>query len=158
MKNFVSGVLATLIFLAILSFQGDKHENNYPKKEWIIESKYLHLQKGVNKQEAREWLEKNYLPIYREYPGFNAILGEHTGGAIWGEQFSVDKSKGDFVIFYIFDTKQTKDFYFPKDGPWNELVQNAMKKYQPTVDDFFGKYIDKKKYYMNEYTIYASAK
>ena len=157
MKNFVLGAFTTLIFLTIFSFQNDRIEDEYPKKEWIIESKYLHLQNGINKEEAREWIEKNYLPMYREFPGFNAILGEHTGGALWGGEWSVDPSKGDLVIFYIFDSKRTKDFYFPKDGPWNELVQNAFKKH-PIVNDFFGKYIDKQKYQMNVYTIFSSAK
>ena len=156
MKNFILGITATLIFLTILSFQNDRSDE-YPKKEWIIESKYLHLQKGVNKEKAREWIEKNYLPMYREFPGFNALLGEHTGGGLWGGKLEIDTSKGDFVIFYIFDSKQTKDFYFPKNGPWNELVQNAIKRH-PIVNDFFEKYIDKQRYEMNEYTIFATGK
>jgi hypothetical protein len=157
MKNFGLGVLITLVFLTTFSFQNHQIDNEYPKKEWIIESKYLHLQKGVSKEEAREWIEKNYLPMYRELPGFNAILGEHTGGGLMGGKWSVDTSKGDLVIFYIFDSKRTKDFYFPQNGPWNELILNAYKKH-PIVNDFFGKYIDKGRYDMNEYTIYASAK
>ena len=157
MKNYLLGIVTVLALLAIFSFTGILDQHELPEKKWIIESKYLHLQDGIDKKEATEWIEKNYLPVYREFPGFNAILGEHTGGGLWGGEWTVDPVKGDLVIFYIFDSKRTKDFYFPKDGPWNDLIKNAMQKY-PIVDDFFRKYVDKEKYQMNEYTIFASAK
>ena len=155
MKNFVLGVLTTLTMVALLSFQND--ENDYPKKEWIIESKYLHLQDGISKEEAREWIEKNYLPLYREIPGLNVIFGEHTGSALWGGEWAIDPSKGDLVMFYIFDSKYTKDLYFPQGGPMHELVQNALKKH-PVTKDFWGKYVDQDKYLMTEYKIFTSAK
>ena len=157
MKEFAIGVLTGLLLITAFSFQFHPKEYGYPDKEWIIESKYLHLQEGIDKEEARNWIEQYYLPVYREFPGFNALLGEHTGGGLWGANLTKDPSKGDLVIFYIFDSKKTKEFYFPEDGPWHELVLKAADKY-PIIEEFFEKYVDKDQYQMNEYTIFASAK
>ena len=77
MKNYILGVLTSLIVVIIVGFVG-KEKSTIPKKEWIVGPRFLTLQKGISKEQAREWMEKEYLPLYRYYSGWNAELGEPT--------------------------------------------------------------------------------
>jgi hypothetical protein len=84
MRNFILGIITTLIGVAIFGFINHKKEGDIPRKEWIIAPRFLTLQKGITKEQAREWMEKEYLPLYRQLPGYNAMLGEITGSATGG--------------------------------------------------------------------------
>lgn len=67
-------------------------------------------------------MENEYLLLYREFPGFNAMLGEPLKSGRWGTTNNNAKEKGDFVVIYFFDTKKTKDHYFPEDGGWSDDI------------------------------------
>jgi len=88
----------------------------------------LTLQKGITKEQARKWMEKEYLPLYRNLPGFNAMLGEITGSGIAGKADSVAMKKGDFVLLYLFDSKATHQRYFPSDGSYGDDIKKAYEK------------------------------
>ena len=159
MKNFILGVLTTTMILIIFGFAYEINEPcDVPDKEWIIAPRFLTLQENVSKEEAREWLVNEYLLLYREFPGWNAMLGEPLRSGGWGTENNIAKEKGDFVLYYIFDTKKTKNFYFPEDGSWSEEVVNGIAKHQSTFDKLFGKYFIQDKYQSEEYLMFASSK
>ena len=159
MKKFKLGVLSTTVILIIFGFVYEINEpSDVPDKEWIIAPRFLTLQESVSKEEAREWLVNEYLLLYREFPGWNAMLGEPLRSGGWGTENNIAKEKGDFVLYYIFDTKRTKDFYFPEDGSWSEAVVNGIAKHQSTFDKLFGKYFIQDKYQNEEYLMFASSK
>lgn len=133
-----------------------RHASNQPEKNWVVAPRFLFLKEGVSKAEARKWLEDEYLPLYRQFPGFNASLGEPVKSARWGSKDNSDKEK-DFVIIYSFDSKETYDRYFPKDGFGPEIVE-GMKKHQSTIDKFFGKYFVQERYQFEDYMMFASSK
>lgn len=112
MKNFLSGIITAFICLAIFGFINNKKEREIPKKEWIIAPRFLTLQKGITKEQAREWMENEYLPLYRYHSGWNAQLGEPTASGKWGKSDNTAKEKGDFVLIYFFDSPKTRDHYF----------------------------------------------
>lgn len=93
MRNFIFGIIATLIAVAIFGFINDKHKTDIPKKDWIVAPRYLTLQKGITKEQAREWMETEYLPLYRYYSGSNVELGEPTGSGKWGNRITQLKKK-----------------------------------------------------------------
>ena len=78
MRNFLLGILTTVAIVVILGFV-PKKGSIIPKKEWVVAPRFLTLQKGITKEQAREWMENEYLPLYRHYSGWNAELGEPTG-------------------------------------------------------------------------------
>jgi hypothetical protein len=158
MKNFLSGILATVVVLITFGFVANEKESEIPKKEWIIAPRFLTLQKGITKEQAREWMEKEYLPLYRYYSGWNAMLGEPTGSGKWGKSDNSAKEKGDFVLVYLFDSPRTRDHYFPPGKPWSEEIQKVLAEHKSTWDDLFGKYFVQDKYQNEEYTMFASAK
>ena len=159
MKNFIFGVLAATVVLIIFGFAYEKNvPNDVADKEWIIAPRFYTLQDGVTKEEAREWLENEYLLLYREFPGFNCQVGEPLRSGGWGTEDNEAKEKGDFVMVYFFDSKETKDFYFPEDGSWSEAIVNGIAKYQSTFDKLFGKYFIQDKYHNEEYLMFASSK
>ena len=159
MKNFILGVLATTVILIIFGFAYEINEpSDVPDKEWIIAPRFLTLQESISKEEAQEWLVNEYLLLYREFPGWNAMLGEPLRSGGWGTENNIAKEKGDFVLYYIFDTKKTKNFYFPEDGSWSEAVVNGIAKHQSTFDKLFGKYFIQDKYQSEEYLMFASSK
>jgi len=47
-----------------------------PEYQQVISVKYLTLQDGVESEEAREFMESEYLQVYSELPGFNAKVGQ----------------------------------------------------------------------------------
>jgi hypothetical protein len=158
MKNFLFGIFATFIVVAIFGFINNKDEQDLPRKEWIIAPRFLTLQKGITKEQAREWMEKVYLPLYRHYSGWNAQLGEPTASGKWGTSDNTAKEKGDFVLIYFFDSPRTRDHYFPPNGSWSEEIQKVLAEHKSTWDDFFGKYFIQDKYQNEEFTMFASAK
>ena len=153
MKNFLLGSITTLAFLVIFGFYNEPKGPDTPEKEWVISPRFLKLQEGITKEEARKWLEKDWLPIYRNYPGWNAMLGEPLGGTANNNI----KEKADFVLVYFFDTKALKDHYFP-DGHWGDDVKKVVEENQSAWDDLFGKYFDHEKYQNEEYLMFASSK
>ncbi len=158
MKNFLLGIMAALIAIAILGFINNESKQEIPKKEWIIAPRFLTLQKGITKEQAREWMENEYLPLYRYYTGWNAQLGEPTGSGKWEIPDNTAKEKGDFVLIYFFDSTRTRDHYFPPNGPWSEEIQKVLAEHKSTWEDLFGKYFIQDKYQNEEYTMFASAK
>ena len=58
MKNYLLGIITTVIILGILSFSNRTNETTIPAKEWVIAPRFLTLQKGIKKEEAREWMEQ----------------------------------------------------------------------------------------------------
>ena len=119
MKNLLIAVLATASLAMILGFGSQvKQTTQSSGKAWVIAPRFLYLKEGVSKDEARKWLENEYLPLYKQFPGFNAMLGETFKSAKWGSRDSTDKDK-DFVVIYFFDSKETFDRYFTKYFPKN---------------------------------------
>lgn len=78
MKNYLLGMITVAIVLMVFSFTQKPNQSIPPDKNWIIAPRFLTLQEGVTKGEAREWMENVYLPVYRYYPGWNVMLGEPT--------------------------------------------------------------------------------
>ena len=158
MKNFFLGIVATFMIVAILGFFNYKEEQDVPKKEWVISTRFLTLQEGITKEQAKEWIEKEYLTLYRHWPGFNAMVGEPVKSGKWGESDGKVKQKGDFAIVYTFDSKKTLDRYFPPDGTWSDEIKKVLEEHKPIWDAYFGKYFVQDKYYMEQYLMLASAK
>lgn len=158
MRNSLSGMITVLVGIVIFGFINNQDKSDIPRKEWIIAPRFLTLQKGITKEEAREWMEKEYLPLYRHYSGWNAMLGEPTGSGKWGKSDNTAKEKGDFVLIYLFDSPRTRDHYFPANGPWSDEIQKVLADHKSTWDKFFGKYFIQDKYQNEEYTMFASAK
>ena len=158
MKKFMLGSLTTIVMIVVFGFIIEKNDSTIPEKEWIIAPRFLTLQDGITKEEARKWMENEYLPLYRYYSGWNAMLGEPLRSGGWGTPNNKAKEKGDFVLFYIFDTQKTRDHYFPLDGSWSAEVLNVLEKHQSTWDKFFGTYFIQDKYQNEAYLMFASAK
>lgn len=125
-------------------------------KAWIIAPRFLFLKEGVSKDEARKWLENEYLPLFRQFPGFNAEIGEPIKSSGWGSKDADEKEK-DFVMIYSFDSKETYDRYFPKDGSGPEIME-GIKKNQSTYDKLLGKYFIRERYQFEDYLMFASSK
>lgn len=150
--------LTVTIIAVMFGFVSEADEPiDTPDKVWIISPRFLTLQEGISKKEARQWLVNEYLLLYREFPGFNAMIGEPLRSGGWGTENNLAKEKGDFVVFYMFDTKKTKDYYFPPDG-WSDAIVDGIAKHQATFDKLFGKYFIQEKYQNEEYLMYASSK
>lgn len=144
--------------VGLLGFAKSPGESRPSANEWIVAPRFLTLKPGISKQEARDWLINEYLPLYRQYPGFNAMLGEPLQSGGWGTSDTSVKEKGDFVLVYVFDTRETKDRYFPPAGGWSEEIARVVAKHQSTVDQLFGKYFIRERYQMEEYLMFAAAK
>jgi len=157
MKNILIGAMMIISVAALQGFYNEKKEVlNLPGKAWVIAPRFLHLKEGVSKSEAQRWLEKEYLPLYRQFPGFNAMLGEPVKTAGWGARDSTGKEK-DFVIIYFFDSRETYDRYFPKEG-FNKEIKEARERNQSIIDKLFGTYFIQEKYQFEDYMMYASSK
>ena len=157
MKKLLTLILITISVGIIFGFRYQiNKENQSSDKKWVIAPRFLFLKEGVSKDEARKWMENEYLPIYREFPGFNAMLGEPVKSARWGSKDSADKEK-DFVVIYFFDSKETYDRYFPKDG-FGAEISDGIIKHQSTIDKLFGKYFDQERYQFEDYLMFASSK
>jgi hypothetical protein len=157
MKNYLLGLITSMAIFAFFGFDHRSTLKDSTNKEWVVAPRFLTLQKGITKEEAKEWLENEYLLLYREFPGFNAMVGEPIKSGGWGTINNQAKEKGDFVLIYFFDSKQTKDHYFPESG-WSDDIANGIKKHQATFDKLFGKYFIQDKYLMEEYLMFASSK
>ncbi len=158
MKNFCAGFIVCLLLIIFMGFIRHDNSKDDPKKEWIVAPRFLTLQKGITKQQAREWMEKTYLPLYRHYSGWNAQLGEPTASGKWGLGDNTAKEKGDFVLLYLFDSPRTRDHYFPPNGEWSDEIKKVLTDHPGIWDDFFGKYFIQDRYRNEEYTMFASAK
>lgn len=157
MKKYFMGVLTGFAAMFIFGFIYEK--NDVPDKEWVIAPRFLKLQDGITKEEAREWVEKEYLPLYRTYPGWNVTFGEPLRSGGWGTTNNNLKEKADFVLIYSFDTRETANLYFGKDPSLGKLFDDALTKHMSIVEQtYFGKYFNKDKYQMEEYLMFASSK
>ena len=109
MKNFLLGILATSAIFVILGFAfNNRKSNTMTDYKWIIAPRFYTLQDGVTKQEARKWIEDEYIKLYREFPGFNCHVGEVVSSSGWGTPNDNYKTKGDFVMVYFFDSNYLK--------------------------------------------------
>lgn len=158
MKKFVFSLVAGFTVIAIFGFHPNNKERDMPKKEWVISTRFVTLQKGITKEQAKEWVENEYLTLYTNWPGFNAMVGEPVKSGPWGESDGKVKQKGDFAIIYMFDSKKTLDRYFPPDGRWSDEIKKVLEEHKSIWNDYFGKYFVQDKYYMEEYLMFASAK
>jgi len=157
MKNYLLGIITAIAVFAVFGFDNQTNEPEHPKKEWVIAPRFLTLQKGISKEEARKWMEEEWLPGYRNYPGFNAMLGEPINSGTWTTTNNNAKEKGDFVLIYFFDSKVAKERYFTPTGLSDEIMK-VIKEHQSTWDALFGKYFVQDKYQMEEYLMFATAK
>ena len=157
MKNYLLGIITAIAVFAVFGFNNQINKPQHPKKEWIIAPRFLTLQKGISKEEARKWMEEEWLPGYRNYPGFNAMLGEPINSGTWTTTNNDAKEKGDFVLIYFFDSKVAKERYFTATGLSDEIMK-VIKEHQTTWDALFGKYFVQDKYQMEEYLMFATAK
>lgn len=117
----------------------------------VIAVKHLHLQEGVDPDEARTFLETDFLEIYTELPGFNAQVG-------LPDPTRMDDSGPDFVLIYSFDSKWTRDYYFPEPDQWSDAVHRAIQKNQVAYDKLFNTYFKQDAYENHEYIVFARAK
>ena len=156
MKNFLFGALSTTVILTIFGFVFMRDDPKVePDKQWVIAPRFLTLQDGVSKEEAKEWLENEYLLMYRELPGYNAMVGEPFKSAGWGKTEGNTKEK-DFVMIWFFDSKETYERYYP-DGNRNDEIKEVIKKHQSTFDKLFGKYFVWEQYQFEDYLMFASS-
>lgn len=159
MKNYILGALTAIAILITSGFIKDANKLVTPDKEWTIAPRWFTLQEGITKDEAREWLENEYLLLYREFPGWNAMVGEPVKSSGWGNTTNNNaKEKGDFVLIYFFDSKETLNHYWPEDGSMSDDVVNGIARHQSTFDKLLGKYFVQDKYQMEEYSMFASSK
>ena len=158
MKNYILGIFTTIVILLMFGFMNEKSELDAPEKQWVIAPRFYTLQDGVSKEEAREWLENEYFLLYKEFPSFNCHVGEPESSSSWTTKNNKAKEKGDFVMVYFFDSKETRDYYFPEEGGWSEAIVNGIAKHQSTFDKLFGKYFVKDKYQNEVYLMFARSK
>ena len=158
MKHFILGVFATISIMTLFGFFDMNNKPLDPKKEWIIAPRFFTGKEGVSKEEAREWMENEYLLMYKEFPGWNAVLGEPLRSGGWGTENNIAKEKGDFVLFYIYDSMESKEYYFPSEGGFGEALNKGIAKHQSTFDKLFDKYFIQDKYQNEEYLMFASSK
>ncbi len=158
MKNFLLGALVIIATLIVFGFINEKSELSTMDNQWVIAPRFYTLQDGISKEEAREWLKNEYLLLYREFPGFNCHVGEVVSSSGWGTPNDKYKEKGDFVMVYFFDSKETRDYYFPEDGSWSDAIVNGIAKHQSTFDLLFGKYFIQDKYQNEEYMMFSRSK
>ena len=160
MLNMKNLLITAVITISVAIMSGFRYQingtNHLADKTWVIAPRFLFLKEGVSKDEARKWLENEYLPLYRQFPGFNAMIGESVKSARWGSRDSTDKEK-DFVVIYFFDSKETYDRYFPKEGFGAEIVE-GIKKHQSTIEKLFGKYFIQERYQFEDYLMFSSSK
>jgi hypothetical protein len=160
MKNYLLGVITTMVIFALFAFIHQRQEpkqSKLIKKEWVIAPRFFTLKQGVSKEEARKFFEEEWLPLYRNYPGFNAMLGEPIRSGTWTNSDNKAKEKGDFVLVYFFDSKVAQERYFTPNGMSDE-IKKVIKENQSTWDALFGKYFVQDKYQMEEYLMFATAK
>jgi len=93
--------------------------------------------------QSKRMVTANYLPMYLEFPGWNAMVGELVKSRGWGTPDNKVKEKGDFVFIYVFVSIETKEHYFPGDGSWTDAVVSGIAKHQSAFDDFFDKYLSR---------------
>lgn len=123
------------------------HEMTTPDNEWIVSVRNLTVQEGIDKDEARQFLETEYLTLFKQLPGFNAMVGVPERGV----------QQGDFVLIYMFDSKWTRDHYFPGEGELSEEIQEIIEK--PEFTQFLGKYFTQEGYdNYRDYLMFARAK
>lgn len=157
MKNLLIAAILTTSVAIMFGFSYQiKAPTHSLDKTWIIAPRFLYLKEGVSKDDARKWLENEYLPLFRQFPGFNAEIGEPIKSSMWGSKDTSDKEK-DFVMIYSFDSKETYDRYFPKDSSGLEIIE-GIKKNQSTYDKLFGKYFVQERYQFEDYLMFASSK
>ena len=158
MKNVLFGVLTTCTIFGIFGFVYNMNEpNDVPDLKWVIAPRFYTLQPGVSKEEAREWLKNEYVLLYREFPGFNCHVGEVVSSSGGGTPNDKYKEKGDFVMVYFFDSKETQEYYFPESG-WSDAIVKGIAKHQSTFDKLFGKYFIQDKYQNETYMMFARSK
>ena len=157
MRKYLLGVLTVFTIMFTFGFINEK--NDVSDKDWIIAPRFLKLQDGITKEEAREWVEKEYLPLYRKYPGWNVTFGKPLRSGGWGTTNNNLKEKADFVLIYSFDNSNTASLYFPKDGGTSKLFADDLTKHMSVVNNtFFGKYFVRDEYQIEEYLMFASSK
>lgn len=143
----ISTIIGSLLTIAITQLTENTGTSD---NQWIVSPRYLTLQDGVEKEEAREFLVNEYLNLYKELPGFNAAVGEPERGDV-----NVDF---DFVMIYTFDSKWTRDHYFPEEDVYSDEVIQAVEKYQDTYDKLFGYYFKEEQYSYKDFLMFARAK
>ncbi|HEY5918704.1 MAG TPA: hypothetical protein VIU13_14915 [Chryseolinea sp.] len=157
MKNFILGMFVAIAIMIAFGFIDKRSEIDSADHQWVIAPRFYTLQAGVSKEEARKWLETEYLLLYREFPGFNCHIGEVVSSSGWGTPNDKYKEKGDFVMVYFFDSKETLEYYFPKDG-WSDAINKGIAKHQATFDKLFGKYFIQDKYQNETYMMFGRSK
>lgn len=160
MKNYLLGIITVIVIMGMFSFTDMLNQPEPPDKNWIIAPRFLTLQEGITEEEAREWMENEYLPLYRYYPGWNVMLGEPVSSGTWTKSNDNAINNGDFVMIYMFDTKAAKEHYFPPGKNWWEgkEISEVLKNHNSTWEKFFGKYFAQDKYQNEEYLMFARAK
>jgi len=69
------------------------------------------------------------------------------------------QEKGDFVLIYFFDSKESAKHYFPSGShSRSDALKNGIAKHQSAFDNLFGKYFIQDKYYTEAYSMSLSAK
>jgi len=137
-----------IVVSLIFAFTNKGNTTEPSENQWIISIHYLTLQDGVDKQDARKYLETEWLKMFRETPGMNAMLGKPDRGG----------AKGDFVIVYTFDSKWTRDYYYPIEGQFGEPIKKVIEKYKIIYEKIFETYFVGEEYSYDDYLLFAESK
>jgi len=139
----ISSLLITILLVSAFSVIQVTSDND----QGVIGIHYLTLNPGIDKEEAENYLKTEWLTLFLETPGINASVGVADRG----------KSPGDYVMIYTFDSKWTRDHYFPSEGQYGEEIKKVVEKHSLIYDKLF-KYFDKDKYSHINYVLLAEAK
>ncbi len=148
-KYFIATTFLSIIVTSLISIAITKSEylSLEPEHEWIVSTRNLTVQDGINKQEARQFLETEYFPLFEQLPGMNAMLGIPDRGV----------KKGDFILIYTFDSKWTRDYHFPESGEYSEEILRVIN--GPIFPQISQKYFTDHGYdNFQEYLMFARAK
>ena len=143
-SNKLLRVIISIFCIVLLTGLVDTSNEN----QKVISIHYLTLKDGISPQKARMYLETEWFKIFEETPGINAALGKPDRGG----------AKGDFVVIYTFDSKWTRDLYYPKDGEYGEPMRKIVEKYSTIVNKHFETYFVQEEYSYDDYLLFSWAK
>jgi len=118
------------ILLRIQSAPAQQVASPFPAAaNWIISIHSLVPASGANAvtAQAREFLEKQFFPQFQEWPGMNVALVHRERGT----------ARSEWALVYTFDTKETRDHYFPAPGVFSAEITTVMAKNPGILDSLF---------------------
>lgn len=79
------------------------------------------LKEPANSQDFEKYAAEVYAPTWEKYaPGFRSYILKADRG----------QEKGEYILLYVFDSQETRNFYFPQEeGGFSELAQEMVRDY-----------------------------